>query len=354
MTRLRLYDIRMGRLPTLLGICSSDTTQIAQWVNSAQRRLLTCREGGDEGWHGTFAEVRFRAISRTHPYITCPRQITRIEKLTVCKHAVLVQNQFYEFLDFGNGRMPQRFRENFCNTQAYERNNAITFADLPSPPQVIRLYTTDPAADAAEQTRRVLIQGLDANGDKVYSVDDNGVQIQGEYVTLDATYADTVNSFSSLYGIQKDVTFGNVQFFGVDPVTTAETLFHIMEPGEQVAGYRRYYLDSLPISCCRTNTNTPQELFVTAICKLELIPVVADQDYLLFTSEEAIIEECQSIRYSEMDSERAQKMAVLHHQQAVRFLQGELVHVYGKERPACNFAPFGSARLCRQKIGSLI
>lgn len=353
MPRLRLYDIRMGRLPTLLGICSTDTAQVAQWVNSAQSRLLTCREGGDEGWNGSFAEVVFSAISHTNPYITCPRQIARVEKLLVCQHPVLVQNQFYEYLDFGNGRMPQRWHDNYCNAQAYQRNNAITFANLPDVSQVIRLYTTEPAADSAE-TKRVLIQGLDNNSMTVYSLDDNGVQIQGEYVDLTDTYADTVNSFSVITGIQKDVTQGSVQFFSVNATTGDESQFHLMEPGEQVAGYKRYYLNNLPLGCCPPRDNVARVLSVSAICKLELIPVVADQDYLLFTSQEAIIEECQSIRYSEMDSEAAQKMSLMHHQQAVRFLQGELVHIYGKERPACNFAPFGTARLCRQKIGSLM
>lgn len=351
-TRLRLYDVRMSRLPGLLGICASDTAQVANWVNTAQRRLLTCREAGNEGWNGTFAEVAFTLVSRNNPFITCPRQIARLEKLVVCKHAVWIQNQFYEYLDFGNGRMPQLYRESYCLPTAFERNNVITFSELPFSQQVVRIYSTDPVVDS-ESAARVLLQGEDQNSSVIYT-QDGDAQVQGEYVIVDDPFGDSLNSFKNpLSGIQKDVTSGTLQFFAVDPSTGDETMFHTMEPGEQVAGYKRYYLNHLPQGCCLTNPVTTT-LQVSAIAKLELVPVVVDQDYLLLTSLEAIIEECQSIRYSEMDSERAEKLSLVHHQQAVRYLQGELVHLYGKDHPATNFAPFGTARLCRQKIGNLI
>ena len=108
MTRLRLYDCRNSRLPGLLGLCTADTFQIAGYVNTAQRRLLMCREAGDEGWWGTWAEVAFNVVSRNAPYITLPREIARIEKVDICKRPVPILNQFYEYLDFGNGRMPQQ------------------------------------------------------------------------------------------------------------------------------------------------------------------------------------------------------------------------------------------------------
>lgn len=351
MPRLRLYDVRSSRLPALVGLCQADTPSIASFVNSAQRRLLTCRESGDEGWNGTWAEVAFNLVSRSNPYLTCPREIARVEKVQVCQSPVWIQNQFYEYLDFGNGRMPQVLRDDFCMVQGYTRNNVITFADQTVFPCILRVYTTD-SADAQSGTR-ILFQGLDVSNSVVYSQDVLN-QVQGVFVTFAFPFADCPTQFNRITGIQKDVTVGQVQIFQVDPTTGDQTLLLTMEPGETVAGYRRYFLNNLPFACCHVTPVTTTNLQVTAIVKLELIPVAVDTDYLLFTNLEAIIEECQSIRYGEMDNEEAQKLAALHHLNAVRYLQGELVHVYGKERPAISFSPFGTARLCRQKIGTLM
>lgn len=351
MPRLRLYDVRMSRLPELVGKCQGDSASICNFVNTAQRRLLMCREAGDEGWWGTWAEVAFNLVSRTNPYITCPREIARLEKLDICKHPVFIQNQFYEYLDYGNGRMPQRFRDNYCITQAHSRNNVVTFSDLVNPPKYIRVYTTDSSDYNA--SRRVFLQGLDDHDMTIYSTD-NRNRVNGVFMPFESPFAQSSLLFNALTGIQKDVTTGQVQFFQVDPATGSETLMLTMEPGETVAGYRRYYLNNLPVSCCCHTTCTPQPVQVTAIAKLELIPVAVDTDYLLFQNLEAIIEECCSVRYSEIDNAGAKQLAQEKHLQAVRLLQGELVHYLGAERPAINFAPFGSARLCRDKVGSLI
>lgn len=351
MPRLRLYDVRLSRLPELIGKCQADIPDICNYTNSAQRRLLLCRESGDEGWYGTWAEVAFNLVSRSNPYITCPRSIARIARLDVCKRPVIIQNQWYEYLDFGNGRMPKLFRDNLCNTESFTRNHAITATEQSVFPATIRAYPTD--ISDVQSGKRVLIQGLDSSNNVVYT-QDNLNEVTGEFIALDTPFIDTTFQYNRLTGIQKDVTNGPVQIFQVDPATGAETLLLTMEPSEQVAGYQRYYINNLPVSCCPSTTPgaVPQTLQVTALAKLELVPVVTDTDYLLFQNLEAIIEEAQSVRYSEIDKTEAKQMAQEKHLQAVRLLNGELVHYLGKDRPAVNFAPFGSARLSRQNIGN--
>ena len=152
------------------------------------------------------------------------------------------------------------------------------------------------------------------------------------------------------------MTEGPVQIFQVDPTTGSMTLLLTMEPTETVAGYRRYYLHNLPRNCCQIPPNTvpPLPVRVTAIAKLELLPVIADSDYLLIQNLEAMIEECQSMRMSNMDNVTAQQLATVHHINAIRLLGAELVHYMGKNNPAVSFSPFGSAKLERQKIGQMI
>ncbi len=345
--RLRLYDCRNSRLPELVGLCTANTGGLAGFVNAAQRRLLYCKEVGDEGWWGTWAEVSFPGLSRTTPFITLPREIARVEKIMVCRRAVPVQNQFYEYLDFGNGRMPHTCRGDFGLMQAVARNNAVTFRDLSSPPQIIRIYPTDTADVGA--SRRVLVQGTD-NVDNVVYTQDGLNRVTGEFVTVAAPFSDTIFQYNSLTGFQKDVTSGPLQIFQVNPTTGEEIMLLTMSPSERVAGYRRYYLHNLPLTCC-DRTPMGSTFSVTAIVKLDLIPVVIDTDYLLLHNLEAITEECIAVRMSEMDNLDAQKLAAVHHINAVRLLNSEIAHYLGKQSPAVNFSPFGSAHLSCQKIG---
>ncbi len=351
--RLRLYDVRMSRLPTLLGLCVGDVTGIANYVNTAQRRLLYAKEASDESWYGTWAEVVLR-VSRQAPYITLPREIARIEAVNVCDRPILLNNQFVEYLQFGNGRMPKQcLSRRGCGVpEAYTRNNAVLFTDLTNSPQNIRVYATN-ASDIAG-TSRIMIQGLDAGGNQIYTQDTLN-QVNGQFLVLQSPFVQAPQTFSYISGIQKDVTQGQVQIFQVDPTTGEQILLLTMEPSETVSGYRRYYFDALPCGC-RPPATTPQncpELQATAIAKLELIPVVSDTDYLLFHNLEAITEECQSIRYSEMDTQSAKAMSSERHIQAIRLLNGELSHYEGKNNAAVNFKPFGSARLERIAIGMI-
>lgn len=355
MPRLRLIDCRLSRLPSVIGKCQTDVAEIAQAVNSAQQRLLYCPEAGDESWYGTWAEIRMN-VARNSPFVTLPREIARLEMVDLCDRPIPVYNQFFEYLQFGNGRSSKHWIRQCHHPRraAFSRNNAVLFQDITNAPQFIQIFATNDA-DTTGNTR-VLIQGLDANGSPVYS-EEAGSQILGEYVVLASPFASTKFQYSKITGIQKDVTQGPVQFFQLDPSTADQILLLTMEPTEQTASYRRYFFNNLPCSCCPPPGVPPSKCppaQVTAIAKLELIPVAVDTDYLLIQNLEAIIEECQSARYAAVDNMASQQLAALHHKKAVGLLNGELGHYLGKNDPAVNFAPFGSAKLSHRRIGAMM
>lgn len=353
MTKLRLYDLRLGRLPKAVGLCSGDIVPISSLVNSAQRRLLYAKEASDEGWWGSFAEVQFQA-TRATPYITMSREIARIEMIDVCNRPVPLRNQFYEYLQYGNGRMPKQ--NPWCRwprfTQGYTRNNAVTFVDPVAAPNpfLIKIFVTNPLDEAG--VLRVLLQGQDATRSTIYTQDGPNNTV-GQYVPLAFPFAIAPIEMTAITGIQKDVTAGAIQIFQSDPNgVLPDVLLLTMEPGETTANYRRYYLDHLPCWCCQPvpPQSSPQPVTVNAIVKLDLIPVVVDSDYTLLQCEEAIIAECQAIRMTKMDTTTAISKAAEYHQEAIRLLNGELVHYLGKDTAAVNFRPFGSADLRRVRI----
>lgn len=345
MNRLRLYDFRLSRAANLVGICQGDIAATADLVNTAQRRLVFAREAGETGWWGSWAKMVFN-VSKNNPYLTTPREVARLEQIDVCSHPVPIQNEFYEFLQFGAGLQPQCQRS-CAFLQAYDRGIVPTFADLVPPRMGIRIYLTD-AADAG---KRVLIQGKDVNDSTITSAD-GLVQVQGVFVVLAAPFVDGGLEISSLTGFQKDITNNPIKIYAVNLDTAVQTLLLTMEGGEQVAGYRRYLLNGLPLNCCNTNppSSTAQ---VTAMAKLELIPARVDTDYLLIQNIEALVEECQSVRFGTMDNPAAAQNALLHHRNAIGLLNGELTHYLGKDKPAVIFKPYGNASLRRQDIGSM-
>src|SRR5579863_4368231 len=109
MERLRLYDMVNSDLPGILGMCVDDVPGIANAVNRAQDRLISCEEANEEGWYGSWAEMIF-AVSKRHPVITCPRGVARLEAIDTCNRPTPLRNQFWDYLEFGDGRMPKTDR----------------------------------------------------------------------------------------------------------------------------------------------------------------------------------------------------------------------------------------------------
>lgn len=347
MPRARLLDFRISSGPTDIGLCQSDVAGCAQAVNAAQQELILAPEAKDWGWWGSWAFMAFN-VDQVNPYITTPRDVARLERMTVCNRPVRIQNQFYEYLDFGIGLQPSnncRFPQACQELQAYERGTVPTFSDLRAG-TTLRIYVTN----AGDVGKRVLVQGTDQNDEVLYSMD-GLVQVTGDYLSLDAPFVES-DVLNSVTGLQKDQTLGPVKFFEVDS-SGNQRLLLTMEPSETTANYRRYFINGLPKSCCNpiVSTTTVQ---VTAMAKLEFIPCQVDSDWLLIQNIPALIKQCQSIRLGNMDEFNAKQQAAERHVQAIRMLQGEINHYQGTHRPAIIVAPFGSARLRRQGIGQLI
>lgn len=279
-----------------------------------------------------------------HAFITTPRDVARLILLDVCERPVKIRNGFWEFLEFGRGLEPKDCHACGRPEEAYERDNVATLDDLLPWPQKIRLYPSDPN----DFGKRVLIQGTDQNGVTVTSTDLATKQtILGEWVFLKLPFSDSLNYFSSITGILKDVTLGPVGMFQVDPNNGVQLPLSSMEPQETTASYRRYLLNGLPHHCCHGPCGKVQ---VTAQARLEFVPVVSDSDYLFIPCIPALIEECKSIRYSTMDSPQAAQLEQKCHAKAISLLNGQLDLYEGKVNTSVRISLFGSNPLRHQPV----
>lgn len=350
--RTKLSDLSSTRLSDVLGICSDNYAVMAQYVNQATLELIII--AGEDGWVGGYHKVVFN-VTRTDPYITLPPQYARMISMDVCRRPVPIQNEHYEFLEFGIGlQVPCENEAAFLGaqcgtTQGFDRSVASTAIALTPTNQYLRTYITD----ARDIGVKFLVSGaLDANGVGIYTNDVN-VQVNGFYLLLDQPFTTSTSIVTSFQAISKPVTYGDVLLYQVDATSGEEVLLSRYTPQETNPTYRRYFIKSLPCGCCQSPTN-PGYVQVTTLLKVDYRPVINPSDFLIVANPNALIAMCQSIRYGEMDSAFGQAMQIKKRDEAVKLLQQEVTNQIGKTKPAINVAPFGSAYLDRACIGTMI
>lgn len=331
-----------------MGVCL-DNPLVAAYCNEAQERLINDPTAPDEGWLGGWITMNITATMTTGgvSYVTIPREIVRLIVMAVCQSPIHIRNGFYEYLQYGIGLHPKTCAASNCGgeLQAFERDSVPTLNSLLSTPQTIRVYSTD----ARDVGRRVLLQGKDQNGQTILTTYPNtGKSAPGEYLTISSPFSDSVNQYSSITGIQKDETWGPVQFFQVDPTTLAEVALSSMEPTEGQALYRRYMISGIASTkiCCQSNATFQ----ITAQGKLDFMPVKNETDYLTIPNVPALIEEAMSIRFGRMESTTAAQQSAVHHNKALQLLWGQLDHVMGKTQTAVRVPIFGSQKLSRMPV----
>jgi hypothetical protein len=349
-----------SRLPEVIQKASGDVPGVAAFVNQAQQQLLFAM--GESGPWGGWQKVAFHA-SRCHPYITLPRIFARAIGLDVCRFPIRIQNEFYEFLEAGvglqgDGEMRQFYqgqqwrRGDWCGAlEGFDRGTHPTWRELDPQNQQIQVVATNPE----DYGKRVLIGPCkDQNGNYIYTQDGNH-QVKGFYLTLGSAIASSGFEVSCIEGVQKDLTAGDVLLYQLDVTTGNQALLSRYAPDEITPSYRRYYINRMPCGCfchvpgnpCLNNFPPDHRVPVTALCKMEHVPVVNRTDFLVVGNIPALIEECMSIRYASMDSEAGAKLAQVHHLAAISLLNKELDHYLGRLQPAVNYAPWGTARLQR-------
>mgnify|MGYP001160520188 FL=1 len=342
--RITLNSALQSRIPQAVGLCAADEAGVASYINEAQQRLINA--AGETGFWGGWYSTVFN-VSRTTPYITCPPEIARLAGLAVCHVPIRIQNQWYEFLEAGIGPVPKPCGNQAIDPlEAFERGVYPTAYDLVGVNSFLRVYISD----ARDVGRRLLVSGLDASNNVLYSTDGNQ-EVVGSYLTFQQPFYTTAFIITQISGIQKDLTYGDVRLYAVDATTGVETLLAKYGPDEIAPAYRRYYINNLPSACCHNQTTSV--LQVKALAKLEYLPARRPTDFLVIGNLPALKEECLSIRYGEMDTAAAAALSNKCHRNAIRLLNQELTHYLGKDRIAVNFAPFGTARLEHQNIGTL-
>jgi hypothetical protein len=262
------------RIASAAGICSDDV-RVISYLNRGVRRLLNKGK-----WAGT--TIRYRVCVNSD-CITWPRQIQTIEAVAVCDRPSKVRNEWFEFLEAGQGIMGT---DSGNGLQLVDRGEACSFDDITAGSTIARIRVYSDVVEAA--SKYIILQGYDENGNWIRT-QDGTTWIDGEKVTIStvpATPAVTTKKFSALVRVIKDVTNGMIRLYEYNGTSNVRALA-FYEPDEKLPSYRRSFIPEL----ADVNTSsTCESASVEVMAKLRFMEVSNENDFLLIGNVDALEE----------------------------------------------------------------
>lgn len=262
-------------LARAIGVCTTDSI-ITTYANEAQERLLNRPDDPLGSW------ARYQLCLGQDDCLSWPRFVRTIQSFAICDTPGIIRDQFFEFIGYPNG-IGLQDEDNMPGTMLIDRGTACAFDDVNATTAVPKKIevVADNAADAG---KTITLRYYDVNGNKVYSSIGGTVQ-EGEQLTI-ASPPSVVRTGSNvmtggLYHVVKATTDYPVRLYEVNASTLARTkTLAIYEPGETVPVYRRSFIPGLSdMSACEdATTDCTENKRITAMVKLQHVPVVVDND----------------------------------------------------------------------------
>lgn len=331
--RITVKQFADSRASQVAGLCDSNISGVCSYLNEATERMLYAF--GETGPFGCWDKVVFRVLQDV-PYITLPAKYARAANMDVCRVPIRVQNEWIEMLAEGIGL--QTICDCLGVRAAYDRGGFPTAFDLPPANQLLRIYVTD-ARDVGATI--IFSDAKDQNGNGIYATASLN-QIDGFPLVTASPFVTSTFIVTAFAGIEKPVTYGDIVLKAVDATTGVETFLSRYTPRERLPSYRRYFLNKLPRECCLPGAlqTTPPTAVITAMLKLEYMPVSQPTDVLMIGSYAAMKEACLAVKMAEMDTANGQTLAAIHEKKAIKLLNQQLSHYLGNEQPAINVRPY--------------
>lgn len=276
--RLTLGDLRNSRITRAVNICPEDE-RFPQWVNNFQERAFALGR-----WWGSTQLLRLCVSSSC---VVLPREVAVIEAANFnCCGGIAMRNSWHQFIR-PHACCDGTYNRSHalpictggrrgcsccgCSEYGFEDRDTVSSFGFTNAGQKIRIYP----GGASDEGKKIILKGYDSNGVWVRTSFDGIVQ-DGEQVTLALPFVNSATTWGAgnPLGVLKDETDYRVLMYALDVSTATEThQIADYQPSETRPMYRRM---SLPGNCS-SSTQTIQ-----AIVSLQHIPVVDDNDFLLF------------------------------------------------------------------------
>lgn len=281
MRNLTLGQAR-STIARVANVCT-DSDQVVTLINEAQERLL------NRGSYPVGSLVRYRFCAGTSDCIVWPRQVRTIESWAVCQSPAPVQSMWYEFTGYPVGPGLQD-SDSSPGTRLIDRGTVVSFDNVISSSTSLRRIAVV-ATSSADVGKTVTLRYVDSNGNKKYS-DIGGVVQEGEELTLvspggvfpsGTAITSSYVSTGGLYQVVKETTEYPVLLYECS--TTAFTRqIAKYEPSETNPIYRQSFVPGFTdMQACQgaEDSDCTFNKQITALVKLQHVPVVVDNDTLV-------------------------------------------------------------------------
>lgn len=269
----------------VLGVCESSDL-VPRYLNEASERLLN-RETYPAG-----TLVRYRICAGTTGCLTWPRQVRTIEAFAVCRTPGTIRSPWFEFIGWpsGNGLMDE---DSMPGTTLVDRETACAYDDVIASVALPKRIAVI-AQNAVDADKTITLRFYDSNGNRVYTSQTvppsvSPVVQEGERLTIvdpagvfpaGATITAAHVMTGGLYAVIKDVTQYPVRLYEVNDANVITRSLAMYEPSETNPIYRRSQIPGFTDmgACDDVDADCTVNKQVTALVKLQHVPVVVDND----------------------------------------------------------------------------
>lgn len=326
------------RLKSIAGACSS-SQQFIGLVNDATRMLMN-----RGSWWATVQNITACVYNKC---IAWPRHVGTVLAVNVCNRAMTLQNNWYQFMPLDGDTV-----RNYVNCGC--RGGMAVMNDGTSPVfQQIRcgdeFYIRAYPTRQADVGNYITIYGIDSDGQVVMTTHADGTYQEGEELTLAIPYVSTSRTYREVTRVEKDETEGIVRLYQYDATNDVLLDMAYYEPTETSPAYQVSKIVGMGTCGCSTSCDGLKR--ISALVKLQFVPVVNDKDIIQIENIDAVAMMVQALKLSDQyDVKTKQAMEM----DAVRELNLELSNRLPINQIPVNVMPFGTASPDRHGIGRMM
>lgn len=289
-------------IQNIAGVCNNGTA-FADYVNRATRRLM--KRGA---WFG--AECLMR-LCTTSCDVVFPRHVGTVLGLRLCRSGqVQIRNSWWEIVQPGCGGW-QSYGNGWGyggvygggywggSSYAIDTNTVPIFNQVSGNTGKLIRYHVIKAQDYG---KTITIYGKQYGGQPLQT-EVSGAWVNGVTITAATPIAQTTVLVTKIDSVVREATEGPAWLYEYDPATTKLRMLAAYETSETNPSYRHMKIPALSCAGCQVDENGQTIYQFEALVKLQYIPVVNDDDFLLLDNLDALALGIQALKAEEANDD---------------------------------------------------
>ena len=328
-------------LANVSGVCGSSDA-FRSYLNKAVRMLMT-----RGNFWGTVQLMRFCVYNEC---LTWPRQVGTVLAVSTCGQLVNVWNNWFQFTHLashGDIRNSGFSIDGFACRGNLNMENQGTTPVYFQVPCGNNFYVRSYPSVRADIGKTITIFGIDSNGQVVRTKNAAGIWQEGVTIVNALPFVSTPMRFREVTRIVRDATSAPGRLFYYDPDNNVLRDCATYDPTDTAPDFRFTKIPGLMShrACCTCANGARQ---VSALVKLQFIPVENDNDLVLIGNLDAIGNMIQAIRKSDAgDSQGGEVDKAI----AIKEMNLELRDRFPVQQTPISIVPAGAVGAFRNRIG---